>query len=70
MCPRCTEAMHLAEEVAFNEVLQREREEKASEAEVAEITCERAAMRKRNSRLCSKYRFKTRRERGGGRRPT
>ena len=63
MCPACTERMHLAEEVAFNEVLQREREEKASEAEVAEIARERAAMRKRNSRLCSKYGLKTRRQR-------
>jgi len=65
MCPACTERMHLAEEVAFNEVLQREREEKASEAEVAEIARERAAMRKRNSRLCSKYGLKTRRQRKG-----
>ena len=66
MCPACTERMHLAEEVAFNEVLQREREEKASEAEVEEIARERAAMRKRNSRLCSKYGLKTRRQRKGG----
>ena len=65
MCPACTERMHLAEEVAFNEVLQREREEKASEAEVEEIARERAAMRKRNSRLCSKYGLKTRRQRKG-----
>lgn len=63
LCPACTERMHLAEEIAFNEVLQREREEKASEAEAEEIARERAAMRKRNSRLCSKYGLKTRRER-------
>lgn len=70
MCAACTERMHLAEEVAFNEVLQREREEKAGADEVEAIARERAAMRKRNSRLCSKYGLKTRRERGGGKRPT
>ena len=29
LCPMCTEMMHLNEEIAFNETLQREREEKA-----------------------------------------
>ena len=63
LCPACTERMHLAEELAFNEVLEREREEKASEAEVAAIRRERDRMRKRNSRLCKKHGLKTRRER-------
>ena len=40
-CPACTERMHLAEEVAFNEVLQREAEEKANEADIASIRRER-----------------------------
>ena len=62
-CPACTERMHLAEEIAFNEVLQREAEEKASEADVASIRRERDRMRKRNSRLCKKHGLKTRRER-------
>ena len=63
MCPACTERMHLAEEVAFNEVLQREIEERASEDDVAAIRRERDRMRKRNSRLCRKHGLKTRRER-------
>ena len=64
LCPACTERMHLEEEVAFNEVLQREREELASEADAEAIARERAAMRQRNSRLCRKYGLKSRRERG------
>ena len=64
MCRRCTEKMHLAEEIAFNEVLQREREEADAEADADEIARERAAMRQRNSRLCRKYGLKPRRERG------
>ena len=63
LCPACTERMHLEEEIAFNEILQREREEKANEAEIAAIRRERDRMRKRNSRLCKKHGLKTRRER-------
>ncbi|NHM15275.1 hypothetical protein GMI69_01105 [Eggerthellaceae bacterium zg-887] len=63
MCPKCTELMHLNEELAFNEVLQREREEKADAAEVAAIRRERDRMRQRNSRLCRKYGLPSRRER-------
>ena len=65
LCARCTELMHLNEEIAFNELLQREREEKASEAEVADIRRERDRMRQRNSRLCRKYGLKSRRDRKG-----
>ena len=63
LCPMCTEIMHLNEEVAFNEILQREREEKADEAEAAAIRRERDRMRQRNSRLCRKYGLKSRRDR-------
>ena len=63
LCPMCTEIMHLNEEVAFNEILQREREEKADEAEAAAIRRERDRMRQRNSRLCRKYGLKIRRDR-------
>ena len=66
MCPMCTELMHLNEELAFNETLQREREEKADAAEVAAIRRERDRMRQRNSRLCRKYGLKSRRDRQGG----
>ena len=63
MCPRCTELMHLNEEIAFNELLQREREELAGEADVAQIRRERDRMRQRNSRLCRKYGLRSRRDR-------
>lgn len=61
LCARCTERMHLEEEVAFNELLCEELEELAGES--AELARERAAMRQRNSRLCRKYGLRTRRER-------
>jgi endogenous inhibitor of DNA gyrase (YacG/DUF329 family) len=67
LCPLCTERMHLAEEVAFNEVLEREREEiEAAGGDLEEIRRERDAMRQRNSRLCRKYGLKSRRQRGKG----
>ena len=62
-CPKCTELMHLNEDLAFNETLQREHEEKADEAEVAQIRRERDRMRQRNSRLCRKFGLKSRRDR-------
>ncbi len=68
LCSRCTELSHLAEEVAFNEVLQREREEKADAGNVAAIRRERDRMRQRNSRLCRKYGLKSRRDRRDGKR--
>lgn len=63
MCPRCTELMHLNEEIAFNEVLEAEREEKAGAADMAAIRRERNKVRQRNSRLCRKYGLKNRRNR-------
>ena len=66
MCPRCTELMHLNEELAFNEVLEREREEKADAGEVAAIRREHDRVRQRNSRLCRKYGLKSRRDRRDG----
>lgn len=64
LCPKCTELMHLNEEIAFNEILQAEREEAADEEAIAGIRRERDKMRQRNSRLARKYGLKTRRERG------
>lgn len=67
LCARCTELMHLREEVAFNEILQAEAEEAADrEGGIAEIRRERDRMRKRNSRLCKKYGLKSRRDRKRG----
>ena len=64
LCPKCTELMHLNEEIAFNEILQEEREAATDEASIADIRRERDKMRQRNSRLCRKYGLPTRRERG------
>lgn len=63
LCPMCTEMMHLNEEIAFNETLQREREEKAGADEIADVRRERDRMRQRNSRLCRKFGLKSRRDR-------
>lgn len=63
LCPRCTELMHLEEEIAFNELLEQERAEVADEREIERIARERAAMRQRNSRLCRKYGLASRRDR-------
>lgn len=65
LCPKCTELMHLNEEIAFNEVLQREREEKADSADMTSIRRERNRMRQRNSRLARKYGLPSRRDRRG-----
>lgn len=63
LCPKCTELMHLNEEIAFNEILQEERDAATDEEAIAGIRRERDKMRQRNSRLCRKYGLPTRRER-------
>lgn len=63
LCPRCSEKQHLAEEIAFNEVLETERLAAADEGELDALNREYAAMRQRNSRLRRKYGLKSRRER-------
>lgn len=63
LCAACSEKLHLAESIAFNDVLMAERLEMASEAEIAEIKRENASMRQRNSRLCRKYNLPTLRDR-------
>ena len=65
LCPRCTELMHLSEEIAFNELLEAEREEASDEEAIAGIRRERDKMRQRNSRLCRRYGLKSRRDRRG-----
>ena len=67
LCPRCTELMHLNEEIAFNEILQAEREAASDEGTIAGIRRERDKMRQRNSRLARKFGLKGRRERKGDR---
>ena len=66
LCPRCTEVMHLNEEIAFNEILQAEIEAATDPARIAEIRRERDRVRQRNSRLCRKYGLPTRRKRESG----
>ena len=63
MCARCTELMHLNEEIVFNELLQAEREEMASDEDVAAIRRERDRIRQQNSRICRKFSLKSRRDR-------
>jgi hypothetical protein len=63
LCPRCTELMHLNEEIAFNEILERERKAATDPDEIGGIRRERDKMRQRNSRLCRKYGLKGKRER-------
>lgn len=63
LCAACSEKLHLAESIAFNDVLMAERLEVADEAEIADIKRENASMRQRNSRLCRKYNLPSLRER-------
>ena len=69
LCPKCTELMHLNEEIAFNEILQAERDEATDEAAIANIRKERDKMRQRNSRLCRKHGLPTRQQRRRGETP-
>ena len=63
LCAKCSEKQHLAEAIAFNDVLLDERLEAADESEIADIKRENASMRQRNSRLCRKYNLPSLRER-------
>ncbi len=66
MCTKCTELMHLNEEIAFNEILQAKCEEAADKEVIDGNRRERDKMRQRYSRLCRKYGLKTLRQRGQG----
>lgn len=57
MCPRCTEAYHVEQELAFQEMLEAERDEAMAEA--GELRRERDALRRQNSRLKRKHRLKS-----------
>lgn len=63
MCPRCTEEAHVAEERAFNELLQREAEECEAGPEVEAARREYGRLRQQNSRLMRKHGLKGKRER-------
>lgn len=64
MCRRCSEAYHLEQERAFNELLEEERAAAEDSAEVDALRRERDRLRKANSRMCKKYGLKSRRDRG------
>lgn len=66
LCRHCSERLHLAEERAFGDVLEAERQAAEDERAIADVRRERDAQRKRNSRTCKKYGLPTRRERGRG----
>lgn len=55
LCAKCSEKQHLAESIAFNDLLLDERLDAADEREIDELKRENATMRQRNSRLCRKY---------------
>lgn len=64
MCPRCTEEAHVAEERAFNELLQCEAEGCEEGPELDRLRKEYARLRQQNSRLMRKYGLRGKRERG------
>ena len=66
LCAKCSEKLHLAESIAFNDVLLEERLQAADEGEIEDIRRENASMRQRNSRLCRKYNLPSLRERQRG----
>lgn len=63
MCGVCSEKLHLAESIAFNDVLLEERLEAAGEQDIERLRRENASMRQRNSRLCREYGLASMRER-------
>ena len=63
LCAKCSEKQHLAESIAFNDLLLDERLDAADAREIDELRRENASMRQRNSRLCRKYGLPNARER-------
>ena len=54
MCPRCTEAAHVAEEEAFHDLLKAEAEGCEEGPELEALRRRYAQLRQQNSRLCRK----------------
>lgn len=63
MCRRCTEAAHVAEEEAYNELLKAEAEGCDSGPEYEDLHRRWAQLRQQNSRLMRKHGLKGKRER-------
>lgn len=63
MCARCTLEMHVAEEAAFNEILELEARGCEEGPEIEAARREWARLRQRNSRLCREHGLRGKRER-------
>lgn len=63
MCALCTERLHLEEEKAFNEQLQRELDAAEDSEELERVKREREMWRQRNNRICRKHGLPNRRQR-------
>ena len=60
LCPKCSEYLHLQEEIAFNEVIMRERIENTTGPDQEQARRDYNAERQRNLRLCKQYGFDSR----------
>ena len=63
LCPLCTERQHVAEEQAFNELLEAERDKAENSPEIEELRRKYAAFRQRNARLRKRYGLPGKKER-------
>ena len=63
LCPLCTERQHVAEEQAFNELLEAERDKAENSPEIEELRRKYAALRQRNARLRKRYGLPGKKER-------
>jgi hypothetical protein len=63
LCPLCTERQHVAEEQAFNEILEAERDKAENSPEIEELRRKYAALRQRNARLRKRYGLPGKKER-------
>ena len=66
LCQKCTNLMHLQEEIAFNELLLRERIEAVGSETFEEAVRLYNSKRQENARICQKFELSTRRERKRG----
>lgn len=66
LCPRCNTMMRLQEELAYNEILLRERIEAVGSDLFAEAVRLYNSKRQENARLCKKFGLPTRRQRKKG----
>lgn len=63
LCIRCTELLRLEEAQAFEELLEKERQEAEEGEHIEAIRRERAKIRQRNARTCKRYGLRTKSQR-------